>query len=158
MRIPDHQIDKELWQKLRAELPGILNWSVEGCSKWQKDGLEAPKDVREAVSTYREEMDTVTRFIDDCCEKDPDAKEGATVLYEAFKRWCADNAEEHPYLSQKAFGMRLGKAEFTSARSEHGNQWKGLRLIAKPMPVPADPESWRDVNLNDIPVEQASAS
>ena len=27
---------------LRQELPGILNWAIEGCLLWQAEGLNAP--------------------------------------------------------------------------------------------------------------------
>jgi hypothetical protein len=39
-------------------------------------------------------MDIVARFLEDCIEKDSESKENATVLYNAFKAWCAENEEE----------------------------------------------------------------
>ena len=33
--------------KLRAELPGILAWAVQGCLEWQQQGLGQPVDVVE---------------------------------------------------------------------------------------------------------------
>jgi hypothetical protein len=37
--IPPEERDKDLANKLRAEWPGILNWAIEGCLKWQAEGL-----------------------------------------------------------------------------------------------------------------------
>jgi putative DNA primase/helicase len=34
--IPNEEQDKTLGEKLRAELPGILNWATQGCRDWQK--------------------------------------------------------------------------------------------------------------------------
>ena len=36
--IPDETIDKNLKYKLRQELPAILNWAVEGCLMWYREG------------------------------------------------------------------------------------------------------------------------
>src|SRR5437867_6039937 len=57
VRIPDAEQDKALGEKLRAELPGILRWVVDGCLAWQRDGLGMPAEVQEATATYRAEMD-----------------------------------------------------------------------------------------------------
>ena len=40
--IPDDQQDKQLPDKLAAELPGILAWCVRGCLAWQEIGEPAP--------------------------------------------------------------------------------------------------------------------
>ena len=37
--IPKEEIDTRLPEKLLEELPGILNWAVEGCLKWQQEGV-----------------------------------------------------------------------------------------------------------------------
>ena len=33
--------DAQLTDKLKQELPGILNWAVEGCLQWQRQGLRS---------------------------------------------------------------------------------------------------------------------
>src|SRR5208337_4000191 len=55
---------------LRPELPGILNWAVEGLMKWKRDGLSLPKSVRETTAEYRGEMDTVAQWLEERTEKD----------------------------------------------------------------------------------------
>ena len=59
--------DKELMTTLTQELPGILNWGIEGCLLWQANGLSAPASVTAGVSEYHSEMDTVCSFIVDEC-------------------------------------------------------------------------------------------
>src|SRR3954447_7584379 len=39
IKIPDGEIDKDLPEKLRAELPGILRWIVEGAALYYREGL-----------------------------------------------------------------------------------------------------------------------
>jgi putative DNA primase/helicase len=47
--IPPAEQDKKLPEKLRAELPGILAWVVQGCLQWRRGGLQAPEEVRQAT-------------------------------------------------------------------------------------------------------------
>jgi len=35
---------RTLAQKLLGELPGILNWALEGCLEWQEQGLQEPQE------------------------------------------------------------------------------------------------------------------
>ena len=59
--------DKELMVALLQELPGILNWAIEGCLRWQTEGLIAPQSVTASVTEYRIEMDTVCSFVTEEC-------------------------------------------------------------------------------------------
>jgi P4 family phage/plasmid primase-like protien len=72
------EVDRNLHQKLRAELPGILAWCVRGCLAWQRHGLGRPDMVITATETYRTEMDVVGQFLADasvgresCCHRTP---------------------------------------------------------------------------------------
>jgi len=44
-----------------------MSWAVEGCLLWQKEGLNMPDEVKKATEGYREEMDTFSSFIEECC-------------------------------------------------------------------------------------------
>ena len=58
--------DKGLRADLLAELPGILNWAIEGCRQWiERKGLDAPSEVTEATEKYRVDQDLIGRFISD---------------------------------------------------------------------------------------------
>jgi putative DNA primase/helicase len=125
--IPKSEQDKELGKKLREELPGILAWAVLGCLKWRKEGLGSPKVVEHAGAAYRSEMDIVQEFLDECCEKDSDAKTPPATLYDAFSRWC-EQRKENPIMASNAFGSRLEDKGYKAGRSA-GSRWReGLRL------------------------------
>src|SRR5262249_19861433 len=49
--------DKNLEQKLKKELPGILAWIVRGCVEWQKRGLIVPEAIVDATKEYEIESD-----------------------------------------------------------------------------------------------------
>jgi putative DNA primase/helicase len=124
--IPEKEQDKTLPDQLTLELPGILNWALEGCLIWQKEGLGEPDEIRQATAGYRAEMDVIGQFIDDCCDTGPHKREAASVLYEAYKRWC-DQTGEH-VLIQRAWGMALAERGFEGSKAKGRSWWNGLAL------------------------------
>jgi putative DNA primase/helicase len=128
--IPKADQDPKLGEKLRAEAPGILAWAVEGCLKWQHDGLCEPTAVTEARGQYRDEMDVVADFIADCCTLGPEGKEVAGELYAAYQRW-SENLREAP-ISSTAFGSRLTAKGFEGDRSSGLRYRRGLTLRHAP--------------------------
>jgi phage/plasmid-associated DNA primase len=126
--IPPAEQDRELPEKLRTELPGVLAWIVRGCLEWQREGLRAPEAVRQATSAYRAEMDVLAAFLADCCLRGEDEEAFAGELWGAWKRWCEETGEQAG--SQKRFGGRLAERGFLNHRdSKMGRKvWSGLSL------------------------------
>ena len=52
VQIPMEKRDVDLGKKLLAESPGILNWLVQGCLAWQREGLNPPHEVLESTAAY----------------------------------------------------------------------------------------------------------
>lgn len=65
--IPPNEQDKTLEQKLRDELPGILNWALDGCLSWQDGGLLEPDEILAATNAYRGEMNLLATWIEMRC-------------------------------------------------------------------------------------------
>jgi putative DNA primase/helicase len=120
--IPAEERDLHLAEKLRRELPGILNWAIEGCLAWQAEGLGNPDAVADATAGYRNEMDVLGGFLADACVTTENAKAKASQLYDAYNRWAATNGERHP-LTQQAFGRRLTERGFEQTRGTGGARW-----------------------------------
>ena len=87
VQIPPEEQDRRLSEKLRGELPGILNWSLAGCLAWQREGLTPPEEVTAATESYRDEMDIIGQFIGERCLMGPEYKVTAKKLYAAFVEW-----------------------------------------------------------------------
>ena len=125
--------DPTLESDLRKESAGVLNWLLEGCLMWQKEGLKPPKAITEATEAYRTEMDKVQRFIDECCTVFGDGitgRVGATKLWEAFQDWCR-TGNENPE-TQRKFGMALKEKGFEKKRGTGGaTQYKGIAINAE---------------------------
>ncbi len=113
--IAEEEKDKHLPEKLKGELPGILNWALVGCLAWQRDGLGEPDEVRAATDAYRDEQDLVAAFITECCAVLPEARVKASALYDAYTAWSGDKLT-----TQKAFSQQLLEKDFTKKRGDGG--------------------------------------
>jgi len=122
----DGREDKRLKAVLQDELPGILNWAIEGCLQWQEDGLEFPASVLNATNEYRSESDQTARFIAECCVTGDYAQAKARTLYAAYRRW-AEEGGEHP-VTETSFGRRLTEHGFRKVREELGIRYLGIGL------------------------------
>jgi len=127
----DRKKDKGMKAKLKKELPGILAWLVNGCLKWQIDGLMIPEKVKQDTKDYRDEEDVIKRFIDDCCTVSIDKDDevlwtvGAKDVYAAYKSW-SNECNLKP-LGSPNFSKRFGKV-FKSKRKNYGKIYLGVAL------------------------------
>jgi putative DNA primase/helicase len=124
--IPPEEQDGDLPNKLLKELPGIMNWALEGCAMWQKDGLKAPKEVLSATDDYRGEMDSLQVFIDECIEFKEEASVKSGELYRVFENWCEKNGE-YKHSSTK-FALKLKEKGIQKGRTRLMRIWDGIQL------------------------------
>jgi len=97
-----------LKDKLAGEASGILGWLVEGCLKWQMEGLNPPSKVVQETQDYMEDEDNISAFVDHCLTIGDGLSVGATDLYEAFKKWWQDFVGGKYPPKQKSFGKKMG--------------------------------------------------
>ncbi|MFA5323090.1 MAG: phage/plasmid primase, P4 family [Smithella sp.] len=122
----ERRADLKLREKLKTEYWKILGWLIEGCLKWQRDGLKPPVVVTEATAKYRENEDMIGDFVDECCAREPLAKERGSHLYNRFVRWYHDNhGKNEP--SGAWFGKQLSQ-KFEKNKSDGVIVYHGLRL------------------------------
>lgn len=125
--IPPDRQNKKLPEQLRDEATGILRWAIEGCMEWQRDGLQPPAAVLQAVRSYRNEMDTVGQFIEERCIVAQSLYVSSKELYVAYTTWCEENGE-HP-AKQIALGRSLQDRGFEPVQRTGGTRtWNGLAL------------------------------
>jgi putative DNA primase/helicase len=136
--IPDHEQDKLLSGKLRAEYDGILNWLVLGCLAWQRNGLGEPLEILAESAAYRAEQDTLGAFLKDRCVLEPTAKSTKTDLYENYIAWCEESGERHR-LTMREFGKVLRERGLTDTQLSSAKGWLGIRNRT-PLDVEPDDE------------------
>lgn len=112
--IPDDEQDKDLENKLKAELGGILNWALQGCLDWQRQGLGTPKAVKDATSNYRKESDAIGQFLAETCIEGANAKVSVKALYQEYLSWTHVSGEIA--IKKTAFAQRMRERGFISER------------------------------------------
>jgi putative DNA primase/helicase len=125
--IPKEERDHNLPQTLRSEWPGILAWAVRGCLKWQQNGLNPSRAVREATEAWHSQMDHLKRFVEEELVVSPGNKVGSKVVYDLYKKWCSVHGEH--ILTMEEFNDKLiDSFNFTHARIKGRSWWRGVQL------------------------------
>ena len=119
--IPPEEQDKDLLEKLRVELPAILNWAAQGCREYLKTGLGEPEEVKAATNMYKAEMDIMANFLSECCEVSTQLETRSQKLYEVYENWCRANGERP--LTQTKFSLRLIEKGFKKEKTAIGAMW-----------------------------------
>lgn len=91
VQIPESERDPKLKEKLRREFPGILRWAVEGCLRWQRQGLIDSENVRRETAKYRKSEDLLQQFLDRHCVTDPANRSlwiSSDDLYQTYRGWA----------------------------------------------------------------------
>ena len=118
--------DKTLQSKLMEELPGILNWAIQGCLDWQREGLNPPKIVQDQVAEYKSAMDSISQFIKDECELGFDCSHTASQFYSEYRSWCLAVGKKPK--NQTAFKRAVEATKGVyQKRTAKGNTWFGIQ-------------------------------
>lgn len=123
VQIPEDRVDKTLKYRLRQEAPAILAWAVEGCRAWRAGGLTPPPAVVSATREYRNEMDVVEMFLQECTV--PGGEVGASDLFKAYLQWAEENNEYK--MSGNKFGREVS-GRYLKRHGRHGWIYVGVSL------------------------------
>jgi len=124
--IPVKERDEQLFEKLKPEWPGILQWAVEGHLEWRATGLAPPAAVLDATAQYLSEEDAITRWIEDECVTGNRQWGSSAQLWGRWKSWSETNNERTG--SRKSFGQELEKRGYTPQKSQDVRGFKRIDL------------------------------
>jgi putative DNA primase/helicase len=114
--------DLDLEDKLAHELPGILNWALDGLKRLTgQRRFTRPPGVDDTIRTLQDLASPVAAFVRDRCEAGPDRQVSVTELYRAWREWAEENG--YTKSSQSVFGRDLRAA--LSGRLKVGRPWSG---------------------------------
>lgn len=129
-------MDSTLRDDLRAEMPGILAWAVEGARKWYENGkqLQTPNTFMLRTDAYKAEQDSVSRFLDETTSQMDGEKVTLHDAYRIYTTWCED--EGRTPLTKSELGERIERSG-RAVKKKFGKQHKvhlfGIRFINAPM-------------------------
>lgn len=88
--------DTTLERDLAREMPGILNWGLDGLDQLTIRGrLVEPTSSAEAVALLAASTSPIRAFLDDWCHVDPEAYVPKDDLYEAWRDWCRSEGRDY---------------------------------------------------------------
>lgn len=90
--IPAAEKDPLLPDKLKAEAPGILQWMIDGCLEWARDGLQPPSVVKESTDQYLGAEDSLQQWLDECCDLGLGFTSSKALFY-SWSKWCEQSGE-----------------------------------------------------------------
>ncbi len=117
-----------LREELLEEAGSILQWMIDGCLAWQRDGLSAPSSVSNYTSEYFEEADDLKNWIEQNCVRDPRAWTAASDLFMDWRGFCQETRIFAG--NQKDLTENLVREGFQKKKNSSGNRRgiSGLRI------------------------------
>lgn len=128
--IPATERDPALPEKLRAEWPSILGWMIDGCLRWQRDGLRPPPCVTGATDDYMEGEDALGTWLDAATTPDMYGFEPAAALYADYAGWCEQAGERPLSLKRLLSALEDRGLQRSRTREARGLEGRKLRPIA----------------------------
>ncbi|GAB3718768.1 DNA primase family protein [Nocardiopsis nanhaiensis] len=81
-----------LTDELMAELPGILNWALDGLARLiERGNIRVPDSSTDAVVSMQDMASPVSAFVRECCVKGPDHEVLVDDMWKAWKAWAEDS-------------------------------------------------------------------
>ena len=132
--------DRTLDKRLSAELPGILNWALEGLDRLNRNGrFTVPGSSEDAANLMMDLASPMSAFVRERCVREPDAEVHRDDLYQEWQSWADDNG--HKAGAKSTFGrdLRAVVPELRDFKRRSGDRL--LRYYARIALLPASPAS-----------------
>jgi putative DNA primase/helicase len=112
-------MDKVDWWVASGELPGILNWALDGLDRLRlQGGFTRSNTCDESLDKYRTENNPARMFLRETCQESPDGETPCEALYGAYQRWCELNG--YSPLADRSFGKEVRRVFKKSERRKVG--------------------------------------
>lgn len=152
--------DRTIETRLVHDMPGILNWALDGLDRLIANGrFTVPRSAEAAATMMMDLASPVSAFVREMCELGPDRLVDKDSLYFSWKMWA--DANGHHAGAKITFGRSLhaavpglGRADISvGGKRVHG--YRGISLIGASDPRennsdhPAHPARRRDPQAQD---------
>ena len=122
--IPE-QVDPDLYNKLRSEIPHIITRIVEElCCSYGE--IDISENCKKAVHSARKDCDSIEAFISDMCEIGQTYRTEAAYLYRVYQMYCENEGRKS--VTNRAFYKDLDKRNYPRRRGKTNYDITGLRI------------------------------
>ncbi|WP_203820537.1 phage/plasmid primase, P4 family [Paractinoplanes ferrugineus] len=130
--VPPERQDKKLGERLAQDAPAILAWIIAGAAAYHQGGLREPVSVSSATEAYARDQDTVGRFVEEQCHRQPGSagvRTAVSVLREAYQQWC-EQLGERPVSAKRLTQELQSRFGVADARGGKGQRfYTGIALL-----------------------------
>jgi putative DNA primase/helicase len=136
--LPFHQSyadreDFDLDDKLANEMPGVLNWALEGLRMLRERGrFVQPKCGVSFRQDFDEASSPIARFVEECCQVGEGLTEDKNALRDVLNNWLVDNGHKQLSAPKVTTVLRSVNTRIESARVQVGEDriqtFKGIKL------------------------------
>jgi len=129
--------DTKLADKLRAEMPSILKWAMQGWRRLQtQKNFTMPESAREIVEEMADIASPIAAFVRQRCQVSQEFVTSAVDLFNAWETWCKDNHHTHAGTTQ-TFAKKLRAAVPTISKERpranssesRPSAYRGIRVV-----------------------------
>jgi putative DNA primase/helicase len=129
----------------------IFSWLCKGACEWYTAGKLPTCDVMtKEMDKYINELDVLSQFVEDRCERGVDFRLSPSEAYQEFIGWCAEGDIKGS--SQQEFSRGLKKRGFDQKRTKkEGRFYAGLRMCRNEVEDPRRhlPEIIKELSFMD---------
>jgi len=113
--VPVNERDKHLDDKLQEELPGVLNWAIQGLQRLREQaGFTGDRSPGHTADTWQKWGDSVSRFANDAVSETTGEHIPKSKLYAAYLEYCRQ--EGIPSDTQHTMTRGLKQESFEDGR------------------------------------------
>lgn len=129
---PDQEVEDRLYQ----ELPGILNWLLDGLDDYLEHGLVEPPEVTMATVAARVAADPMHKFFEEELVRTDDEEDQVSNvdMHEHYVKWCGRQVPRVKPLAINAYSRKLCNASGLAMPERMGNKnvrtWVGVQIAS----------------------------
>jgi putative DNA primase/helicase len=130
--VPKHLQDKQLAAKLLSgeHASAVLAWMIEGHAQWAQHGIGSCAAVDAANKEYRDAMNPLAGFAEECLVLSPTLKTAAQELLALYRSWCQAHQVRKP-VSPQQFNRALTELGCDQRKSNLGRYWHGAGVSSE---------------------------
>ncbi len=127
--------DRGLTERLLAELPGILNWAIEGWHRLDKRGhFVHPASVEEAIRELEDLASPAGAFVRERIDVGPSKRAEPSEVWTAWKAWCEDQGRSPGTKQRLGRDLAAVVPGLRLRQGTYGRFYEGIALKGSSVP------------------------
>jgi len=122
--------DPNLTQQLMSELPGILNIALRGLTDVLEHGFVEPESSIKLQEEWRLELDSVRRWVTECCATEPASTIAKSEAYAEYIEWARNHGVKN-VCSAYTLTKRLKNLGYGEKRAANARLITGLKITER---------------------------